>query len=61
MRSLSFKKYTVVVFLDIEEAFNNVKSEVITKGLANLEVETSLGVLVNQLLTGRIIIYNTMH
>ena len=48
-------EYTMVAFLDIEGAFNNVKLKAITDAFANLKVDNSLGVLINQLLTCRII------
>ncbi|KAL7724672.1 hypothetical protein ACLKA6_012330 [Drosophila palustris] len=52
-KSLSLKEYTLVAFLDIEGAFNNVFPEAITEALTGLGVEGRLVRLISQLLTSR--------
>ena len=52
-KSLSSKEYTLIAFLDIEGAFNNVLPEAITEALTNLGIENRLVGLISQLLTCR--------
>ena len=54
-RSLEVKEFTMVAFLDIEGAFNNIKLDSITKALTNLEIDSSLVSFIKTLLERRII------
>ncbi|KAL7725031.1 hypothetical protein ACLKA6_000913 [Drosophila palustris] len=52
-KSLSLKEYTLIAFLDIEGAFNNVFPEAITGALLDLGIESRLVGLISQLLKCR--------
>ncbi|XP_043072259.1 uncharacterized protein LOC122322860 [Drosophila grimshawi] len=52
-KSLLYKEYTLIAFLDIEGAFNNVTPAAITAALLNLGFDTGLMGLISQLLTCR--------
>ncbi|KAM8701658.1 hypothetical protein ACLKA7_001902, partial [Drosophila subpalustris] len=52
-KSLSLKEFTLIAFLDIEGAFNNVFPQAITEALTDLGIESRLVGLINQLLTSR--------
>ncbi|KAM8701972.1 hypothetical protein ACLKA7_001283 [Drosophila subpalustris] len=52
-KSLSLKEYTLIAFLDIEGAFNNVFPEAITGALLDLGIEGRLVGLISQLLKCR--------
>lgn len=54
-RSLNYKEFSMVAFMDIEGAFNNVTPSAIINALDGLGVDKALGALIYQLLTGRII------
>jgi len=54
-KSVYSQEYSLVAFLDIEGAFNNVKTEAIMKGLEFLEVDDRVTRLVNQMLVSRIV------
>lgn len=48
--SLEQKEYTLVAFLDIEGAFNNVSTSAITSAMTTLDIEKSLCELINLML-----------
>ncbi|KAM8701536.1 hypothetical protein ACLKA7_012115 [Drosophila subpalustris] len=52
-RSLPLNEFTLVAFLDIEGAFNNVFPEAITEALTDLGIESRLVGLINQMLKCR--------
>ncbi|KAL7741810.1 hypothetical protein ACLKA6_012036 [Drosophila palustris] len=52
-KSISLKEFTLIAFLDIEGAFNNVFPDAITEALTDLGIEGRLVGLINQLLTSR--------
>ena len=54
-KSLYSQEYSMVAFLDIEGAFNNVRTEAIMEGLVRLEVDDRVGNLINQMLISRIV------
>jgi len=53
-KSLSVKEYTLIAFLDIEGAFNNVLPTAITESLTELGVEPPMVRLIHKLLISRI-------
>jgi len=53
--SLSIKEYTLIAFLDIEGAFNNVLPTAITESRTELEVEPPTVGLIHKLLISRMI------
>jgi len=54
-KSLSIKEYTLIAFLDIEGAFNNVHPIAITELLTELGVESPMVVLIHKLLISRMV------
>ncbi|KAL7726548.1 hypothetical protein ACLKA6_010413 [Drosophila palustris] len=52
-KSISLKEFTLIAFLDIEGAFNNVFPDAIAEALTDLGIEGRLVGLINQLLTSR--------
>jgi len=52
-KSLSIKEYTLIAFLDIEGAFNNVLYTAIIESLTELGVEPPLVGLIHKLLISR--------
>jgi len=54
-KSLWYKEYALIAFLDIEGAFNNVTPEAITGALASLGFEGRLVGLINQLFANRVV------
>jgi len=54
-KSLSIKEYTLIAFLDIKGAFNNVLPTAITESLTELGVEPPLVGLIHKLLISRMV------
>jgi len=54
-KSLSIKEYTLIAFLDIEGAFNNVLPTAITQSLTELGFEPPMVRLIHNLLIGRMV------
>jgi len=54
-KSLSIKEYTLIAFLDIEGAFNNVLPIAITESLTELGVEPPLVRFIHKLLISRMV------
>jgi len=54
-KSLSIKEYTLIAFLDIEGAFNNVLHIAITESLTELGVEQPMVGLIHKLLISRMV------
>jgi len=54
-KSLHSQEYSMVAFLDIEGAFNNVRTEAIMRGLLRLKVDDRVSNLINQMLISRIV------
>ena len=54
-KSLNFKEYSLVAFLDIEGAFNNVNPSAITTALTDLGVIDPIVDLIKNLLTSRVV------
>jgi len=54
-KSLSIKEYTLIAFLDIEGAFNNVLPTAITESLTELGVEPPMVRLIHKLLISRMV------
>ncbi|XP_044317430.1 uncharacterized protein LOC123038043 [Drosophila rhopaloa] len=54
-KSLSIQEYTLIAFLDIEGAFNNVLPTAITESLTELGVEPPLVGLIHKLLISRLV------
>jgi len=54
-KSLSIKEYTLIAFLDIEGAFNNVLPTAITESLTELGVEAPIVRLIHKLLISRMV------
>jgi len=54
-KSLSIKEYTLIAFLDIEGALNNVLPIAITESLTELGVEPPMVGLIHKLLIGRMV------
>ena len=55
-KSLEIKEYTLVAFLDIEGAFNNIQPKAILSALKDLGISEPLRKLIEQMLLGRSII-----
>jgi len=54
-KSLSIKEYTLIAFLNIEGAFNNVLPTAITESLTELGVEPPMVRLIHKLLISRMV------
>jgi len=54
-KSLSIKEYTLIAFLDIEGAFNNVIPSAITESVTELGVEPPMVRLIHNLLISRMV------
>jgi len=54
-KSLNIKEHTLIAFLDIEGAFNNVLPTAITESLTELGVETAIVRLLHKWLISRMI------
>ena len=52
-RSFHRQEFTLIAFLDIEGAFNNVHPQAIMRGLQKLNIATHLGKLIHFMLTNR--------
>lgn len=56
--SLNFRELTVVAFQDIEDAFNNINSDVVIEVLPNLKVDNGISVMIQRSVNEQIIMVN---